>query len=340
MKGVKIMEKIQSGQVQLMKPLFVNGMFNREDKRIRAKYVRTIQYNRVEYHLWVSSGKNEKDYPRSENDTHYIMIQAGDYLVPCGYTEYDLGQRSGYYYLNKEWYGDFEGRNKFFNELRKDKPYEEYDHLVKEQVAKEEEFIANHCNDDSIQAEFLKVSFIDHCIETYIDARDNNGRYADFHGAAFLGELDQCCEISKRLKEIRKKEDEIKRAELEEKERLKQEEVLAEKNARRAEFYGWADSFTNIRFGKIYETMSKSYRYDGVIMTRLQFVIAKIKEGFYPKQKDNVVTYYGSRWDVKESKPKTEYRLVDDSNSYYKITKTEFDFTNYLINNNIFKKSA
>jgi hypothetical protein len=52
------------------------------------------------------------------------------------------------------------------------------------------------------------------------------------------------------------------------------------------------------------------------------------------------VTYYGSRWDVKESKPKTEYRLVDDSNSYYKITKTEFDFTNYLINNNIFKKSA
>lgn len=210
--------------VKLMKPLFIDGMFNKEGKRIRAKYIKTLTFGGEEYPLWIGAGKNEKDYPRDSNDTHYMMIQAGDYLVPCGNTEYDLEQRGGYAYLNREWYGDYEGRNKFFDELRNGKTYEESEKLIKEQIAKEEVFIAEYGKEDIAQITYLITSFINPCIIKYIEARDNNGTYASFHGAAFLNELDKCVEISNRLKAIRKQEDDIKRAEREEQKRKEAEE--------------------------------------------------------------------------------------------------------------------
>lgn len=218
------MDNIENGNAKLMKPLFVNGMFNRDGKRIRAKYLKTLVHSGIEYPLWISSGKNEKDYTHNANDTHYLMIEFGEYLIPCGETEHDLEQRSGYDYLNKEWYGDFEGRKKYFGEIRQGKSFEEANSLIAEQIKKEEEFISEHGKEDVVQAEFLKTKLIDPSIEQYIDARDNNGRYVDFHGAAFLGELDKCCEISVRIKEIRKKEEAVKRAERDEKERKENEE--------------------------------------------------------------------------------------------------------------------
>jgi hypothetical protein len=207
----------------LMKPLFVNDMFNREGKRIRAKYIKTVSCDGAEYPLWISVGVNEKDYPRAENDTHYLYIQAGEYLIPFGDTEFDLIQRSGHLALEQELYGDFKGREAFYKELRNGKTYEESNLLIKAQIEKEEAFIAERGKDDTAQAMYLKNRIVDPAIDCYIEARDKGGKHVDFRGAAFLGDLEKCVEVSKVLREKREKEEAERRA------------LLAEQNRKEAE---------------------------------------------------------------------------------------------------------
>lgn len=211
---------------KLMKPLFINGMYNREGKRIRANYLKTVG----EYPLWIKDGKPNKDYTRNENDKYYLYIQVDEWLVMTGYTEYELIQRAGQDYLNKEWYGNFEGRQKYFEEnFYKGRTYEEYNPLIKEHIDKEEVFIEESGKNEVVQASFIKA-FIDKAIANYIDARDNNGKFADFIGAAFLGELDKCEQIAKILKVKRQEKDRIRKIELEkQKAKEAEEKALAEK---------------------------------------------------------------------------------------------------------------
>jgi len=197
-----------------MKPLFVNGNFNEEGKRIRVNYVKTVG----EYPLWVEDGKPNKTYTRIENNKYYLYIQHGEWIFNCGYTEYDLIQYAGEDYLNKKWYGNYEGRGKYFNDnFYKGRNMKEAHELVKEQIEKEKEFINQWGNNDNIQYEFLKEQ-IDVHIQNYIDARDNNGAFPDFIGATFLNELDKCKELAK-----------IRMAKLEEKERIKKAEIAEQK---------------------------------------------------------------------------------------------------------------
>jgi hypothetical protein len=208
---------------KLMKPLFVNGMYNREGKRIRANYLKTITDNNTEYSLWINDGKPDKDYASNEKDKYYLYILVNDWLIMTGETEYELERRAAYEYLNKEWYGDFKGREKYFKEnIYKDRTYEQYSSLVKEHVAKEEAFIQENLNNEVIQVEFIN-QFVERSIKGYVDARDGKSKYVDFRGAVFLNELDKCVEISLVLKKQRQEE---------ERERRK---VLAEQKAKEAE---------------------------------------------------------------------------------------------------------
>lgn len=218
---------------RLMKPLFVGGNFNREGKRIRAIHVKTISANGVTYPLWINAGKPDKDYTTVANDKYYLHVQCGEWLIPCGDTEYDLIRRSGWALLNREWYqGE---RSAYFNKLREGKTYAEYDQLVRARIEEEEAFIAEHSNDDAVQVSYLKEHF-DGCIARYIDARDNGGRFADFVGAAFLGELDKCDkEVAQPIRERRKQEEAARRVAAAERERIEAEkEAEAEKAAMEA----------------------------------------------------------------------------------------------------------
>ena len=91
---------------------------------------------------------------------------------------------------------------------------------------------------------------------------------------------------------------------------------------------------SELQLGKVLDILSVRYRYDGVVKTRLQHIIDSIAAGYRPHRLDNVVSYYGSRWDRKETKPKTVYRIVlkqDECDLSYRITKTEYDFATYLV---------
>jgi len=212
---------------KLMKPLFINGMYNREGKRIRANYLKTITDGKNTYPLWIEDGKPNKDYVSNDKDKYYLYIEVNDWLVMTGYTEYQLEEKAGYEYLNKQWYGDFEGRQKYFEDnIYKGRTYEQYNDLVKLQIAKEEEFIKENANNETIQTELL-TSDINRSIERYIEARDNNGKFADFVGAVFLNELDKCEEIASVLRKEREEAQRVKNIALKEqkeKERIEREQ--------------------------------------------------------------------------------------------------------------------
>lgn len=117
------------------------------------------------------------------------------------------------------------------------------------------------------------------------------------------------------------------KAEQEEKERLNAEKLVF--------LEGYADGKTQIQIERLYNILSKiqGYKDNGKIIykTRKQFIFDELNEGGRVEKKEDIISYYGSKWDKKQSKPKTEYRLYSSDNSFWTITKTEYDFALYLM---------
>lgn len=219
---------------KLIKPLFVDGNFNRDGKRIRAKHVKDISCDGAEYSLWISAGSNEKDYPEGENDTHYLYALIGEYLVPCKTTDYRLEIDVGYRQLVKKWYGSREERDHYFDELRKCKEWEESSKLISARITEENACIKDFGKNEQAQAEYFK-SYFDSCIENYIEARDAGGKFADFTGALILGEIERCQEIAdvlrakRQINEAQRMEEVKKKKEKEEAEqKLKEQTTIIE----------------------------------------------------------------------------------------------------------------
>ncbi len=253
---------------KLMKPLFINGMFNRAGKRIRAKYVRTITYENKTFPLWISAGKPDKDYTSNVDDQYYLMIEVNDYLVPCGYTEYDLKQRSESEFIDQHMYGSFSEHQKYFSKnIYKGRTYEEYEPLVKEQLAKEQAFITKQGNSEAIQTELLKKN-IDEAIARYIDARDNNGKFADFVGAIFIGELDKCDKLAQKLEIIRKQEYIARQAEYKKQKKIEIEKELKEEQQKIDEAENILVNGGTINDGKLIIKIADKYGINIPIRTR------------------------------------------------------------------------
>ena len=130
-------------------------------------------------------------------------------------------------------------------------------------------------------------------------------------------------------------------AKKEEAERQKQAERQAEEDAEKArqqaelekvkaKYFGWADTMTPVRFGKARAKLEGFIRSEGKIMQLREFVVSLVKDGWTPEKDEVVTTWYGSRWDRKESKPKTVYKLCKN-NLCYAVSKTEYDFALYLV---------
>ena len=125
-----------------------------------------------------------------------------------------------------------------------------------------------------------------------------------------------------------------KHLELERERKEKQKAELAKREAEdkaaRAEYLGWADGMTAMQFGRVSATMERLFRFDGVVMSRKQFVLSRVKEGWRPKKAEGQTSWRRVHLEWVESKPRTEYRLVKDNLSY-QICKTEYDFACYLV---------
>lgn len=104
---------------RLMKPLFYDGNFNRDGKKMRAVFEREISDGTVSYRLWRSDGKPDIQYPRAENDNYLLYAEIRDYLVPLRITDFYLIDHAGYPAAVAELYGNKDARNDYFDNLRK-----------------------------------------------------------------------------------------------------------------------------------------------------------------------------------------------------------------------------
>ena len=104
---------------RLMKPLFYDGYYNRDGKKMRAVFEREISNGTETYRLWRSDGKPDIEYPRAENDKYILYVEIRDYLVPMRITEFYLIDHAGYPAAVAELYGGKDARNEYFENLRK-----------------------------------------------------------------------------------------------------------------------------------------------------------------------------------------------------------------------------
>ena len=78
----------------LKKPLFVNGMYNRECKNCRADFVREVSNGAESFKLWTTTEK--KEYPQNEHDKFWLYVEVNNYLVPVKLTEWNFVDHLGF----------------------------------------------------------------------------------------------------------------------------------------------------------------------------------------------------------------------------------------------------
>jgi hypothetical protein len=78
--------------------------------------------------------------------------------------------------------------------------------------------------------------------------------------------------------------------------------------------------------GKAEATLSKLSRYEGVVRTSADFVAYLSQNGGRPEIREGVTSFYGSKWDLKESKPKTEHCIFLDEKIFVTVKRQSMIF--------------
>lgn len=112
--------------------------------------------------------------------------------------------------------------------------------------------------------------------------------------------------------------------------RAEEESRRAEAEKERALLLGWADELSPMRYGRAKSVLDVRILVNGKTpMTRRDFIIMLIRDGWAPHKEENIISYYGSRWDGKKRAPRTEYTMCKEDRSYT-VSKTEYDFALFL----------
>ena len=98
-------------------------------------------------------------------------------------------------------------------------------------------------------------------------------------------------------------------------------------------YFGFTDSMQPLQKTRTEKTLDKLIRYDGIVMTEKEFILVRLQNDCKPFIEQDYSYYSAKLQDY--TKPKDEYRIVEQSSySYWTITKTEYDYCNYIIENN------
>ena len=207
--------------VKRMTPLFYEGKFNCEERKMQVVYSREVSNDKDRYRLWVRAGKPDNPYPRNESDQYSLYAEIRGYLVPLGMTEYRLTERCGYLPAMQELYGGAEHRKAYFDHLQ--------GMTVGEAVAIEDAAISRLGKEASRQADFIHSILKEH-LARYTISKENGGEtFPDYIGALMADELDHCMQLAEAYSEHRAQKDAARRAEAAEQERAHRQAVNAEK---------------------------------------------------------------------------------------------------------------
>jgi len=97
-------------------------------------------------------------------------------------------------------------------------------------------------------------------------------------------------------------------------------------------YLGFTDNLKPMQRVKAEKTLDNSIRHNDNVITNKEFIFIKIQESLIPSIEEDY-SYYSSKLRY-DTKPKTDYRLKDQDGSFYHITKTEYNFALYLLDNN------
>ena len=128
----------------LKKPLFINGMYNREGKNCRADFVREVSNGAESYKIWTCTEKNQ--YPANERDRYFLYVEINNYLVPLRMTDYKFTDVLGFFPACVELYGTQEERARVWRRT------ENTDALR----AQEEPVILRYGSDPARQADYIR----------------------------------------------------------------------------------------------------------------------------------------------------------------------------------------
>lgn len=211
---------------KLMTPLFYDGFFNREGRRMRAILDREIINGSTTYRIWRGAGKPDMEYPRAENDKYILHVEINGYLLPLEMTDYRLVQCCGFEAMARKLYGGEEERNNYFDSLRQSCTEAE----IRAELRKEDELVEQYGAEPVCQAEYIQ-SFLEKKVNTYLESKENGGQtFPDFIGALVLDELAMCVQLSAVYKAKRKAENEARWARAAE-----EEKAFCEERNREAE---------------------------------------------------------------------------------------------------------
>lgn len=103
------------------------------------------------------------------------------------------------------------------------------------------------------------------------------------------------------------------------------------------DYLGFTDGIKEPRKTRVEIILDEQKRYfeDGKsigVFSRKELVLNLLLEGNQAGKEENYQIY---KRDGELTKPKTVYRMYCDENSFYYITKPEYDFYNYLAENNL-----
>ncbi len=187
---------------KLMTPLFIDGMFNKDGRRMYAVFEKEITDGNTTYALWRSAGKPDVGYPRAENDKYYLFAHLNGRLLPLCLTEWSLIDRCGYDAAVTNLYGSKEARQEHFDRLRQfDGGYGIAAALETEQIE-----IERCGNEPARQTAYIRKLLEGH-VSAYLSSKEDGGKsFPDFIGALVMNELPKCVELSAVHKSLRAKE--------------------------------------------------------------------------------------------------------------------------------------
>lgn len=180
------------GNASLMTPLFYQGNYNADGKKMRALFLREVSNGTETYRLWRRDGKPDREYPQGEGDAYILYVEQGGYLAPLRMTDYYMVNHCGYHATVAALYGDEDNRGKYFGRLRQSGG----DPAVLEALGREERMIQECGSDPARQASYIK-NILDGHVATYRTSKETGGEtFPDYIGALVLGELPACVKLS------------------------------------------------------------------------------------------------------------------------------------------------
>ena len=193
------------GNAKLKMPLFYDGMFNRDGRRMRATFVKEVANGTDTYYLWQRVGKPDLSYPRAENDAFILYAEINGYLAPLKMTEYQLINDCGWVPAMETLYGGEEQRHDYLDKVLKGS--QPGDGAFEAAMAREAAEVNRHGTDPVRQADYIKA-YSNHHVATYREAQKNGGEtFPDFIGALILADLATCQTLSAVYKDKRRQKE-------------------------------------------------------------------------------------------------------------------------------------